>query len=226
MVEAVLVSGASGGIGSALCRKLQQAGYVPFIGHHSGEDRARALAAETGGQSVNLDLASDDSIDRAVDFLLAQECDWAGVVLAASPPPVIDPVFKIAPADFSLQWRVNVDGPRRLLDAMIGRAMRARRKGWIVGILSRAMDNDGITAKNMGSYVIAKYGQQGLLKVVEAEFPWLSVATVMPDFTETEMLKAFDPRFLDLVRATRPGRRFSSADEVAQEIMLTIGKIQ
>ena len=62
----------------------------------------------------------------------------------------------------------------------------------------------------------------GLMKVLDAEYAWLDVQTVSPGYTETPMLDAFDPRFLDQMRAALPAGEFSSPDSVAAEILNAI----
>jgi NAD(P)-dependent dehydrogenase (short-subunit alcohol dehydrogenase family) len=79
------------------------------------------------------------------------------------------------------------------------------------------MGADGRPATaNMGGYLIAKFGLAGLLAVVAGEYPWLRVGSVAPGFTETAMLEAFDPRFLELLRTRR---RFHTPDEIAGQIL-------
>jgi 3-oxoacyl-[acyl-carrier protein] reductase len=68
----------------------------------------------------------------------------------------------------------------------------------------------------MGAYTIAKYGLAGLLAVVEADYPWLTIHRVSPGFTETAMLDAFDPRFLDMARGRVP---FERPEDVAVEVV-------
>lgn len=220
MAERVLVSGGSGGIGAALCRRLAAAGLEPVIGWGHGRDRAEALAAETGGLALALDLEDDAAIDAAVAELEAQGVPLRGVVLAASPPPAITP-FAAADADEARrQWRVNVEGPRRLLAGLIPRVLRRRKQGVVVAVLSAAMAGpDGKAAGNMPTYVIAKHGLAGVLAAAAADYRWLRVATVSPGFTETPMLAAFDPRYLDMARAARPDGRFTAPDAVAADIL-------
>lgn len=227
MGESFLVSGGSGGIGGALCRALAAAGYRPVVGFAKGGEAARRLAAETGGMALPLDLTSDESVDAAVETLAGDPTPLAGLVLAASPPPTIGPFGKIAPADMALQWRVNVEGPRQLLAGLVRRCLRQRQAGIVVAVLSQAMgDETNATGRGMGAYLIAKYGLLGLMRVVAAEYPWLRTGTVRPGYTETAMLEAFDPRFLDGVRGTRPGGRFDAPDAVAREIAATIAALR
>ncbi len=222
MVENVLLSGGSGGIGRALCRQLTETGYRPIIGYNRNKGEAQTIASETGGIALHLDLTDHTCIEDAVNRLVEEPAPFAGVILAASPPPAIGPVFRLPENEMTEQWSVNVEGAHCLLGATIKKILRPQKTGWVVGILSDAMGLNTFAAKSMGGYIIAKYGLMGLLKVVDAEFSWLDVHTVSPGYTETPMLEVFDPRFLDQIRETQPGQRFATAEEVADSVMSKI----
>jgi 3-oxoacyl-[acyl-carrier protein] reductase len=82
-------------------------------------------------------------------------------------------------------------------------------------------ENGQGASAGMGAYVIAKYGLSGVLAALAAEFPWLKVRSVSPGYTETAMLTAFDPRFLDLQREKAP---FQTAEQVAAAILAEIAE--
>jgi 3-oxoacyl-[acyl-carrier protein] reductase len=197
MPERFLITGGSGGIGSAVARRLAGAGYQPLVGYARNEAAAIEVAQSCGGVALPIDLCQDDTIDTAVRYIAEGETPLAGIVLAASPPPVLGPFGRIEPTDMRLQWQVNVMGPQRLLAGLIKQCLRPRRSGSVVGVLSAAMgDAHHPASAGMGAYVVAKHGLAGLLAVVGAEYPWLRVRMVRPGFTATPMLTAFDQRFL------------------------------
>lgn len=215
--EYFLVTGGSGGIGAATCVALAGAGFRPLVAFHHNEQGAREIALRCGGASVALDLGCDRSIDSVLEWLAHADTELAGVVNAASPPPEIVSFGKIRPEELVQQWRINVEGPRRLIAGLVRRRLGKRKKGTIVGVLSAAMGNErGVAMRNMGSYLIAKYGQSGLLAVLATEYPWLKIRSVRPGYTETRMLAAFDERFIGMQREREP---FNTPEDVAAMII-------
>ena len=216
----VLVSGGSGGIGSALCRMLPTIGYRPIIAYRNHRERAEALATECLGQTLELDLTNDESIEQALTHLtdlIGTEGKLSGVVLAASPPPELLAFGKLTSSNLTHQFRVNVVGPQLLLAGLIKKFFRKEKSGFVIGILTEAIGNDSRPpATSMGAYIIAKTAMKGMLSVCAAEHQWLQVHTSSPGFTETEMLKVFDPRHLELMRMNTT---FSTAEEAASRIL-------
>lgn len=214
-----LVSGGSGGIGSAICDDLASCGYKPIVGYHRNQAAAVQVATRTGGITLPLDMSDEVSIEAAVRALSELPRVY-GVVLAGSPPLCPVPFGKISPEHMLQQWQVNVLGPQRLLAELVKRCFRKHKAGSVVGILTRAMGNDTApAASGMGAYVIAKYGMAGVLALLAADYPWLNVSSVSPGYTETRMLEAFDPRFLELQRSRAA---FHTPEEVAAQVMAEV----
>ena len=211
-----LVSGGSGGIGSAVCAALAERGYKPIVGYHQSAATARRIAESCGGVPLELNLRDPRSIEAAVAFV--ENAPYlAGVVLAGSPPLSVTPFCKITPAQLQEQLEVNVVGPQLLLAELVRRCFRRQKQGSVVGVLSRAMgDEQSPAASGMGAYVIAKHGMAGMLALLAADYPWLQVRSIKPSYTETRMLEAFDERFLALQRERTP---FQTPEAVAALIL-------
>lgn len=212
----LLVSGGSGGIGSAVCAGLAARGIRPVVGYHRNETAARVVAERCGGRALHLDL-SDESCVADATQRLAQLPTLLGAVLAGSPPLQLGSFGKISPSELLAQWKVNVLGPQQLLAELVRQCFRRRKAGAVVGVLTTAMGSaDSPAAAGMGAYVIGKHGMAGVLALLAADYPWLRVRSVSPSFTETKMLDAFDTRFLDLQRAKAP---FQTPGSVARQIL-------
>jgi NAD(P)-dependent dehydrogenase (short-subunit alcohol dehydrogenase family) len=108
---AFFVAGGSGGLGSAICRKLAEYGAPVMIGYHSNADGARELrdaCLRIGGKAsiAEVDLNENQSVDAA----LASTCDFgnglAGTVYAAGVGRHFDFISRI-PLE---QWTVALNG--------------------------------------------------------------------------------------------------------------------
>src|SRR6266480_4406084 len=90
----VLVTGASGGIGSACARAFAAEGATVVVHYHQGRDRAEALAAELGGAPVvGADLTDEDDVEQLFDQ--AGRLDVCAAVAGAWPSGDV-PVWELS----------------------------------------------------------------------------------------------------------------------------------
>lgn len=78
--SAVVVSGASAGIGAATVELLARKGYVAFAGVRTATDAARLAAVHSNVRPIMLDVGDRDSIERAVREIVASGTPVIGVV--------------------------------------------------------------------------------------------------------------------------------------------------
>ena len=154
----VLVTGGSGGIGSAVCRLCPSFGFIPIIGFNTNAAKAHILAKETKGLAVHIDMNDNSSILSAVEIItkeIGSSGSLAAVVLGASPPPALEPFLKISNEQLSRQMNVNLIGPNILLQNLMKSFFKKKKAGTIVGILTEAIGSeDRLPATGMGSYVL------------------------------------------------------------------------
>ena len=99
----VLVTGASGAIGSACARAFAAEGADVVVHYHHGRGRAEAVAADVGGASVvDADLTREDEVDRL--FTAAGRLDVCAAVAGAWPQED-RPVWEL-PLE---RWRATLD---------------------------------------------------------------------------------------------------------------------
>ncbi len=139
--QVALVSGGSGGIGAAVCRRLAREGATVWIGYRQGEAVARTLVDDIvaqGGRaySLHLDLRDDETVVSAARqvFEDQQRID----VLVNSAGITRDGLALAMDTD---QWgdvlETNAAGSFRVCKA-VGRYMLRRRSGSIVLLSSVA----------------------------------------------------------------------------------------
>lgn len=200
-----LVTGASGGIGAAICRRL--AGEVSGIavGYASSAEPAQALAAEivSGGGSARAfgaDMADPTAPERLigevrtalgpVDVLvvchgLARQAGYEDVDVAA----------------FDLTLAVNLRAPFLLAREALG-GMRERGFGRVLFVSSVAAFRGGVVGPD---YAASKSGLHGLTHFLASRVAvdGVTVNVLAPGFIETAMLPG-DPQ--QLAEATPLGR--------------------
>ncbi|ODR27337.1 SDR family oxidoreductase [Mycolicibacterium porcinum] len=174
-MPSALITGAAGGIGSAIAAALAPT-HTLFLG---GRQSARldALAERLGAPTWPLDLTDADSIESAAEVL--SELDVlvhnAGVLYPGR-------VAESIPEQWRASFEVNVTGAVALTLALLP-ALRAAR-GHVVFINSGAGQK---VSPGMASYSASKFALRAFADALRADEPSLRVTSIFPGRTDTEM---------------------------------------
>lgn len=190
-----LITGAGGGIGSAIAAALAPTHTLLLAGRPSA--RLDAVAERLGATTWPLDLADIDGIDAATEIV--DELDVlvhnAGVMLPGA-----------AGESYIEEWRatfeVNVFGAVALTLALLP-ALRAAR-GQVVFINSGAGQR---ASPGMASYSASKFALRAFADSLRSDEPALRVTTVYPGRVDTDMqqdLVAYEGGEYDPARFLRP----------------------
>jgi NAD(P)-dependent dehydrogenase (short-subunit alcohol dehydrogenase family) len=218
--KAYIITGASGGIGSELSKRISKKGIIPIITYKNNPEFAESLAKELNGFSIRLDLNKEKSINLCLKELqefIGTNLTLLGAVLCASPPPDLNQITQIDSKGFTNQLNINVIGHHIFISSLIKKIFKKNKSGKILGVLTDAFDEKHqLHASGMGSYIVSKSAFKTLLEVFSVEYKWLDVYTISPSFTQTNMLKVFDDRYLEMVRK-KSG--IEKPDKIAIEII-------
>ena len=136
--RAVLVTGASSGIGRNMAETLADNGYFVYAGARKQAD-IDELSAMDNIMGIRLDVNGQEEIDAAVDLIHNQGRGLYGLVNNAG-VAVISPLIEVDEEDMFFQMTVNVFGPYRVTRAfaplIIESKGRITTTGSISGILS------------------------------------------------------------------------------------------
>ena len=113
--KAVLVTGASSGIGRKITEKLAADGYFVYAGARKDED-LKALGAIKNVQAVRLDVTNLKDIDAAVEAVKHGGRGLHGLVNNAG-VGTSGTLAEMKPEEFDLVMAVNVYGPYRVTKA-------------------------------------------------------------------------------------------------------------
>jgi NAD(P)-dependent dehydrogenase (short-subunit alcohol dehydrogenase family) len=193
LAKAVIITGASGGIGSVTVRAFAQRGaHVVLAAPESELLRLEALAKEARELGARaLVVPTDVTVRADVDRLVARTVEEFGTVhvLAyiagvGSSPSLCD----CTDEEIERVLNVNLLGCARAIHAVLP-VMKARRSGSIVAVGSIAGET-GV----MGVYSASKFGVRGLCDSVRREVMScnIGVTLIEPGFVRSEMNAAME----------------------------------
>jgi 3-oxoacyl-[acyl-carrier protein] reductase len=199
--KGVVVTGASGAIGSACARAFAAEGANVVLHYNRGRDRAEALAAELGGAPiVGADLTDEADVDRL--FAGAREHVGSVDVCAAVAgvwPKADEPVWEL-----SREVERSGHGSLVLVGSTAGRFGEAGH----------------------ADYAAAKSAiQGGLLLSLKNEIVRIGagarVNAVVPGWTYSPMTRGkLDPDMVDRITRTMSLRKVATADDVARAVVV------
>jgi 3-oxoacyl-[acyl-carrier protein] reductase len=220
----VLVTGASGGIGSACARAFAAEGARVFVHYHRGRKRAEAVSAELGGAPFGeADLTREDEADGL----------FAEAVAALGGIDVCAAVAGAWPAEDVPLWRLPLERWEQTLRGNLTVTFLTAR-----GFLREVERNGhgslvlvGSTAGLFGEAGHADYAAaksavlHGLLLSLKNEIvriaPLGRVNAVCPGWTESPMTReALSPEVQQRVTRTMPLRKVARPEDVARQVVV------
>lgn len=218
MSKTALVTGASGGIGAAVCRRLAQDGYNLILQYHTAGQDAEALARALAVQGVNaIAVQADISDENAVENLFATgEAQCGSVDLLVNNAGVaLQKLFDLTtPQEFDQLFGVNVRGTylcsRRALPGML-----KKHAGGIVNISSIW----GITGASCEVvYSASKAAVIGMTKALAKEVgpSGIRVNCIAPGVIDTKMNRNLSSADMEALAQETPLGRIGTPADVAE----------
>jgi NAD(P)-dependent dehydrogenase (short-subunit alcohol dehydrogenase family) len=189
--KSVLITGATDGLGKALAVLLAERGYRVYAAGRSPQKLAEldAVARQKNFplESIALDVCSDDSVQQAVNHVLAKAAaidvlvNNAGVNYTAA-------VEDLSMDDWRAQFETNFFGVLRVTRAILPH-MRERRSGRILMMSSLS---GLVTPPTQGAYSSSKHALEGLSNALRMElYPFgIDVVLIEPGYIITGIQKA------------------------------------
>jgi NAD(P)-dependent dehydrogenase (short-subunit alcohol dehydrogenase family) len=222
--RAVLVTGASTGIGRKITERLAAHGFFVFAGARKDED-LKALGAIENVQPVRLDVTKPSDIDAAVAVISSSGRGLYGLVNnagIASRGSVADMDME----EFDLLMAVNLSGPFRITQAfeplIIAQHGRITTIGSIAGVLADAgvPGNVPVTAYTMSKHAMESFTDSLALQL---EPLGVRVSIVEPGNYDSDISKNAVLRTGgDTKRADRS--MYKSPDEVAAAVEMALSE--
>jgi 3-oxoacyl-[acyl-carrier protein] reductase len=221
--KGVLVTGASGGIGSATARAFAAEGCRVAVHYHRGRERAETVAAEIGGAVVQGDLREEGEVER----LFGETRDALGTI------DVCAAVAGAWPEEDVPLWELPLERWRTTLDANLTASFLTARAflreiernghgsfvlvGSTAGIFGEAGHADYAAAKSALVYGLLLSMKNEVVRIA----PRARVNAVCPGWTDSPMARRSleDPALVERVTRTMALRKVAQPEDVARQIV-------
>jgi NAD(P)-dependent dehydrogenase (short-subunit alcohol dehydrogenase family) len=154
--KAVLVTGASTGIGRNLTERLAAEGYFVYAGARKDSDLA-ALDAIDNVRAVRLDVTRDEDIAAAVDIISNAGRGLHGLVNNAG-VAVSGPMMQLSDDDFHYVMNVNVYGPFRVTKAFAPLIIASKGRITTISSISGILSSPTLGVYSMSKHAIEAFG--------------------------------------------------------------------
>jgi short-subunit dehydrogenase len=206
--SSVLLTGATGGLGHAIARRLRAAGAELVLTGRRTEV-LEPLAAETAARSLAVDLADAGAVAR-----LAAECADVDVLVANAGLPGTGDLSSFSVEQIDRALAINLRAPM-VLARVIGERMVARRSGHMVFMSSLA---GKVGTPRSSVYSATKFGLRGFAQSLREDLrpSGVGVSAIFPGFVRDAGM------FHDTGTKLPPGVGTVSPEDVAEAVVRAI----
>jgi 3-oxoacyl-[acyl-carrier protein] reductase len=224
--KVAVVTGAPGGIGSAVCKKLAQAGCDIVINHYKTQQAAEDLAAklqELGAKTFICEANVADFEEAGRLMNEAQEAFGRIDILVNNAGITRDNLLaRMKEEDFDAVIAVNLKSAFNCSKHAVSRMMK-QRYGRIINMSSIV----GIAGSaGQVNYAASKAGLIGITKSLAREVASrnIMVNAVAPGFIETEMTQAIPDKMREAMLESIPARRPGTPEDVAGAVSFLVSE--
>ena len=221
----VLVTGASGGIGSACAREFAAEGSRVALHFHEGRDRAEALSEELGGAPIfGADLRSEDQVDE----LFRSSVEALGgldvcAAVAGKWPEEDVPIWQLPLGRWEETLRGNLTVTYLTARAFLREVERNGHGNLVMigstaGLFGEAGHADYAAAKSAVVHGLLLSLKNEIVRVA----PLGRVNAVCPGWTASPMTRTTltDPELVRRVTRTMPLRKVGRPEDVARQVVV------
>ncbi|WP_282134154.1 SDR family oxidoreductase [Seonamhaeicola maritimus] len=153
--KAVLVTGASSGIGLKITEQLSDRGYFVYAGARKQSDLERLNAMENV-QSIKLDVTKWDEINAAVETVKKEGRGLYGLVNNAG-VAIFIPLIEVEEEDLDFQLDVNIYGPYRITKAFAPMIIESKGRITTIGSISGILSGQFFGPYSMSKHAMEAY---------------------------------------------------------------------
>ena len=226
-MRTAVVTGATGGIGSAIARRLAEDGFAVVAGYHSAAERAEQLLADlpgSGHRAARISVLEPASLEELAGSLSAGGgaldvlVNCAGITRAVPHDDLDGLDDDLIDEIFATNWR----GPFATI-----RALRPLLEAAGTGVAINISSVAGVTGQGSNvAYCASKAALDSMTRSLgRALAPSIRVVSVSPGWVLGKYAERMPPEVLDAQREATPLRRLANADDVAAAVSAVVNDL-
>jgi NAD(P)-dependent dehydrogenase (short-subunit alcohol dehydrogenase family) len=212
MGRIIVITGGSGGIGSAVARRLAGTATLALVARDEG--RIAATAAEMGAHAFPADVLDPAAFAAVVERIESELGEIDGLVHAVG-SIILRPMHALSIEDWRRALELNVTSAFIVMKAVVSKMMR-RRRGSVV-LFSSVAAQTGLS--NHEAIAAAKGAVEGLVRSAAISYSRYNVRVnaVAPALIKTELSKSLwsNDAMLAVSSAMHPLGRVGEPDDAA-----------
>ena len=211
----VLITGGSRGIGAAAVRAFSARGDRVAFFYEKEDEKAAAVAAETGALAIRCDVANEAAVNAAFARLPGTDLLINNAGIAD-----YDLINVITPERWHRLFAVNVDGAFYCIRAALPHMLR-QQSGCILNVSSMWGQ---IGASCEAAYSATKGAVLALSKALAQELgpSHIRVNAICPGVIQTDMCANVAPEVLESLREQTPIERLGTPEDIAQAMAFLV----
>lgn len=222
-----VVTGASGGIGSAICRRLAVNGFRVAVGYNSGSERAEQLVSELAGsghRTMRLPVLESETLAAAASRLATDVgavdalVNCAGVTV----PVAHDDLDALTDDIIDRIFQTNCRGTFAAIRAF--RPLLAEAEAPVIVNISSVA---GVTGQGSNvAYCASKAALDSMTRsLARALGPEIRVVSVSPGWVRGEYADRMAPGVIQVQEEATPLRRLATPEDVAAAVHAAISHL-
>ncbi|MEU4173337.1 SDR family oxidoreductase [Streptomyces sp. NPDC026665] len=219
-----IVTGGSGGIGRAICKRLASDGMQVAVHYAGNSDRADEVVQEITGEkgtalALKADVANEDEVRDLFDTV-ERNLGGVDVVVHTAGIMLLSPLAELKLDDFDRMQRTNVRGTFVVSQQA---ARRVRRGGAIINFSSSVVK---IALPSYTAYAATKGSVDAMTLILAKELRGrdITVNAVAPGPTATPLfLEGKDQATIDRLAGMSPLERLGGPEDIAEAVAFLAG---
>ena len=212
-IKKIFISGASGGIGSAICEKFKEKNYTLVL-TSSSKQKINTLKEKYGKNHFyyKVDFSNSENLQVCLNEISSNHKDLSVIVNNAGITED-NLIFRMRNEQWSKVIQTNLNSNYQIIKTLLPN-MLSKKFGKIIGISSIV----GTTGNpGQSNYVASKSGMIGLYKSIASEVAKrnINVNTISPGFITTTMTDDLNDEQRKSYLSKIPMSRFGKPEEIA-----------